>query len=140
MMVLVDTPIWSLALRRRKEPLNAKEQALTAALAELIRESRAQLIGPIRQELLSGIREENQFRRLRDHLRAFNEIGLVVEDYEETARMSNQCRARGVSNSSVDMLICAVASRRRWQVFTNDQDFLRYAKVIGTGLYRLPAA
>ena len=140
MMVLVDTPIWSLALRRRKEPLNAKEQALTAALAELIREGRAQLIGPIRQELLSGIREENQFRRLRDHLRAFSEMGLVVEDYEEAARMSNQCRARGVSNSSVDMLICAVASRRRWQVFTNDQDFLRYENLIGTGLYRLPAA
>jgi len=140
MMVLVDTPIWSLALRRRKEPLNAKEQALTAALAELIREGRAQLIGPIRQELLSGIREENQFRRLRDHLRAFNEIGLVVEDYEEAARMSKQCRARGVSNSSVDMLICAVASRRRWQVFTNDQDFLRYENEIGTGLYRFPAA
>ena len=139
MMVLVDTPIWSLALRRRKEPLNAKEQALTAALAELIREGRAQLIGPIRQELLSGIREENQFRRLRDHLRAFSEMGLVVEDYEEAARMSKQCRVRGVSNSWVDMLICAVASRRRWQVFTNDQDFLRYEKVIGTGLYRFPA-
>jgi len=140
MMVLVDTPIWSLALRRRKEPLNAKEQTLTAALAELIREGRAQLIGPIRQELLSGIREENQFRRLRDHLRAFSETGLVAEDYEEAARMSNQCRARGVSNSWVDMLICAVASRRRWQVFTNDQDFLRYENVIGTGLYRFPAA
>ena len=97
------------------------------------------MIGPIRQELLSGIREEKQFRSLRDHLRAFNEIGLVVEDYEEAARMSKQCRVRGVSNSWVDMLICAVASRRRWQVFTNDQDFLRYEKVIGTGLYRFPA-
>ena len=44
MMVLVDTPVWSLALRRKPGDLNAREQALTRALAELVREGRAQIV------------------------------------------------------------------------------------------------
>ena len=66
MMVLVDTPVWSLALRRKREDLNPQEQHLTQALAELIREGRAQLPGMVRMELLSGIREPERFRKLRD--------------------------------------------------------------------------
>ena len=54
MMVLVDTPVWSLALRRRPEHLSRSQQVLASALAELIREGRVQMVGPIRQELLSG--------------------------------------------------------------------------------------
>jgi len=76
MMVLVDTPTWSLALRRRPENRSPQDQHLTKALAELIREGRVQMIGPIRQELLSGFREETQFRKLRDYLRAFPENPL----------------------------------------------------------------
>jgi len=63
MMVLVDTPVWSLALRRKPADLNPREQAPTQAQAELIRESRAQIIGLIRQELLSGIREPECFEK-----------------------------------------------------------------------------
>lgn len=73
MIVLVDTPVWSLALRRRHTDLNPQERTLAQTLTELIREGRAQLIGPIRQELLSGIREENRFHKLRAYLQAFDE-------------------------------------------------------------------
>jgi hypothetical protein len=66
MMVLVDTPVWSLALRRRPKHLSGSQPGLANALAELIREGRAQMVGPIRQELLSGIREEAQFKKIRD--------------------------------------------------------------------------
>ena len=80
MMVLVDTPVWSLALRRRPEHLGGSEQGLANVLAELIHEGRAQIVGPIRQELLSGIREEAQFKKIRDYLRAFREPSLEAED------------------------------------------------------------
>ena len=63
MMVLVDTPVWSLALRRRPEHLSGSQPGLANALADLIREGRAQMVGPIRQELLSGIRGELNWRR-----------------------------------------------------------------------------
>src|ERR1022692_4774682 len=96
MLVLVDTPIWSLALRRTTKDLNPREQAQTAALRELIRAGRAQLVGPVRQELLSGIRQERTFRELRDYLRAFDEPILEVADYEDAAYIDNRCRSRGI--------------------------------------------
>ena len=61
MLVLVDTGVWSLALRRKVEHLSAHEQGLISALRELIEAGRAQLMGAVRQELLSGIREEASF-------------------------------------------------------------------------------
>jgi predicted nucleic acid-binding protein len=135
MMVLVDTPVWSLALRRTRGGLNPQERRLTGALAELIREGRAQLVGVVRQELLSGMREEDDFRRLRDYLRAFEDPQLQTEDYEGAARMHNQCRSRGVAGSAIDFLICAVAGRRDWLVFTVDRDFERYAQVMRVKLF-----
>ena len=135
MMVLVDTPVWSLALRRRTDHRSPREQKFADALQELIREGRAQLIGSVRQELLSGIREERQFVRLRDRLRAFDEPALQAKDYEDAALMSNQCRARGIAGSAIDFLICAVALSRGWQILTTDGDFAHYAKILPVRLY-----
>ena len=135
MNVLVDTPVWSLALRRKAGDLNARERVLTGSLAELIREGRVQMMGAIRQELLSGIREAEKFVKLRNYLRAFGEPGIEVADYEEAAQMHNLCRARGVSGSAIDFMICAVAQRREWHILTTDRDFERYARVLGLRLY-----
>ena len=136
MMVLVDTPIWSLALRRRKEALRVRDQALESELAELLEARRAHIIGPIRQEVLSGLREEAVFLRLRDLLRPFPEPALTFEDYELAAEYSNRCRASGVAGSPTDFLICAVAARRDWQIFTTDRDFIGYARHLPIALYR----
>jgi hypothetical protein len=133
--VLVDTPVWSLALRRKPGALSGKEESITAALAELIREGRAQLIGMVRQEILSGIRERERFEKLRGYLRAFEEPEMGTADYEEAARMHNRCRARGIAGSSIDFLICAAAQRRGWPVFTTDADFTGYARVLPLELY-----
>ncbi len=137
MLVLVDTPIWSLALRRALIELNPHEQLLTSALKELIRDGRAQLLGPVRQELLSGIRQEKTFTELRDYLRAFDEPNLDLADYEEAAHIHNRCRSQGIAGSSIDFLICAAAIRREWQIFTTDQDFTHYAKACPLRLYNL---
>lgn len=59
-MVLVDTSVWSLALRRQ-QPQN---DGVVAELQRLIQAEVVQMIGPIRQELLSGIREQAQFETL----------------------------------------------------------------------------
>ena len=135
MMVLVDTSVWSLALRRKPEQLSPRERQLTGALAELIREGRVELLGPVRQELLSGIREEAQFRKLRDYLRAFPEHPLEAEDYEEAAHMNNRCRTRGITGSAIDFLICAAAHRRGWSIFATDRDFQNYASVLPLRLH-----
>jgi predicted nucleic acid-binding protein len=136
MMVLVDTPIWSLALRRRKEALRARDQALESELADLLQARCAYLIGPVRQEVLSGLREEAVFLRLRDLLRPFPEPALTPEDYELAAEYSNRCRASGIGGSPTDFLICAVAARRDWQIFTADRDFGGYARHLPITLFR----
>ena len=119
----------SLALRRHRRRLSEAESERIASLHELIQDGLARLIGPIRQELLSGVREPAQFERLRDQLRAFHDEALITEDFEKAAHW-NECRRRGIAGSGVDFLICGVAVARGWQVFTTDADFRAYAKVI----------
>ena len=136
MKVLVDTSVWSLALRRKSEVLSEEEKRTVAELAELIREGRAAIIGLIRQELLSGVKTIEQYERLRGYLRSFPDEAVDTADYEEAARFSNQCRAKGVAVFVVDMLICAVATTRSWIVFTTDPDFTMYRKVVPVKLHR----
>jgi predicted nucleic acid-binding protein len=129
-MVLVDTPVWSLSLRRRVADLSPSERRVTQNLYDLVQRRMVRLLGPTRQEVLSGIREESQFSRIRDHLRDFPDVEMDAGDYEEAARASNQCRRSGIAGSPVDLLMCAVAFRYGWQIFTTDRDFARYAAVL----------
>ncbi len=132
MKVLVDTSVWSLALRRRKP---AREKAVVAELARLIAEFEVAIIGPIRQELLSGIREEEQFRALQEKLRAFPDLALYTSDYEMAARFFNQCRTKGIQGSNTDFLLCAVGVSRGMSIFTTDKDFDAYKKMLGVDLH-----
>ena len=132
MNVLVDTCVWSLALRRKK---NAQD-AVVKELDELISEGRTQLIGPIRQELLSGIKNKKQFDALKDALRAFPDLALQVEDYECAAEFFTKCRQNGIQGSNTDFLICAAAYRMGMTIFTVDQDFALFREHLPLTLYK----
>ena len=119
MRVLVDTSVWSLALRRYVPAGRAE----VPELVELIREVRVAMIGPVRQELLSGIKGAAQFHKLRSHLRAFPDLELAPDDFETAAEYFNLCRSKGIQGSNTDFLICAVASRCNIPIFTTDNDF-----------------
>jgi predicted nucleic acid-binding protein len=88
------------------------------------------MIGLVRQELLSGIKATEQYEKLRLHLRSFPDEVADTSDYEEAAKAGNRCRAKGVVVSIVDILLCAVANKRLWTIFTSDPDFSNYAKVL----------
>ena len=137
MNVLVDTSVWSLALRRKNESLGTNERLLVAELSELIREGRARVIGLVRQELLAGIKTTEQYEKLRLHLRSFPDQVVDTTDYEEAAKAGNRCRAKGVVASIVDVLLCAVAIKRQWAIFTTDPDFSNYAKVLPLHIHAL---
>ena len=126
MNVLVDTSVWSMALRRAtpQDDPNVRE------LRRLIDELRAAMIGPIRQEILSGISEPSRFDGLRQALRAFPDLVIGVEDYERADEFCTACRHNGVQGSNTDFLICAVASARDLAIFTTDLDFQRYQAYI----------
>ena len=135
MNVLVDTTVWSLALRRRRASPAPKHKAAVTELRELVREMRTRMIGPIRQEILSGIPSASQFRKLRDDLRAFPDLPLETDDYEAAAEFYTLCRRRGVQGSHIDFLICAAAKRRDLAIFTLDKDFNRYSKLLAFELH-----
>ncbi len=93
------------------------------------------MIGPIRQEVLSGIRDASVFERLRDRLGAFPDEPLTTTDYERAAEFFNACRAKGLQGSNTDFLLCAVSVRHRMPLLTTDEDFRRYAMVIPVTLH-----
>jgi len=93
------------------------------------------MLGPIRQELLSGIRAAEQFDTLRGHLRAFPDVLLDAEDYEEAASFFNKCRAKGIQGSNTDFLICATAARRGFGILTTDEDFTHFARILPIELH-----
>lgn len=134
MKVLVDTSAWSLVLRRRSPVRN---EAVAKELQRLIVDYRVAMIGPIRQELLSGIRAREQCEGLRERLRGFPDLQLQTEDYELAAGFFNLCRSRGIQGSNTDFLICAVAVRRRMSVFSTDRDFTGYAEIFEVGVHAI---
>ena len=127
--------MWSLSLRRNPEHLNSAEGLIVSELAKLISESRVCLLGLVRQEVLSGIKTDAQFMRLRNFLRAFQDIEISVEDHESAAEASNRCQAKGITVSVVDALICTVAINREFTVFTIDNDFKFLASILPVQLH-----
>ena len=122
MKVLADTSVWSLALRRKEQ------SETTRKLADLILLSLVVMIGPVRQELLSGISNENTFLKLKGKLEVFDDFPIATSEYETAARFHNICRKNGVQGSHTDFLICAAAHNNSLLIFTTDMDFYGFAK------------
>ncbi len=129
--VLVDTCIWSLALRGK----SPRDISVSEELKRLIYSEKARIIGPIRQEVLSGYSDIKQYNKLKDKLMYFPNELILDEDYLSAARFSNLCRQKGIQGSHIDFLICAVANRLKMSVFTYDKDFDFYSQLIPIKLY-----
>jgi hypothetical protein len=129
--VLVDTCIWSLALRRKSLPIDPA----VIELQELIREFRVQMIGPVRQEILSGIRSREHYCKVRDHISPFVDLEISISDYERAAEFFNIARSKGIQGSNTDFLICAIAERYGLSIFTHDGDFDLFARHFSVKLY-----
>ena len=104
---LIDTSIWSLALLND----TPRDRDISTKLAAIINVGEAPIIGPIRQELLCGYSNSNQFLKLKEPLEHFPNEPKVGEDYTTAAEFSNDYRVNGVQGSHKDFLICAVATR-----------------------------
>lgn len=131
MKIIADTCIWSLALRRNVD----QHSEIVEELKQLILNQRVQMIGPIRQELLSGIRSMQQFNRLKSYLQAFPDLQIKTNDYECAAEFYNTMRKKGIQGSNTDFLICALSHNHDMPIFTLDKDFERYTQHIPIVLY-----
>ena len=133
MKILVDTCVWSQVLRHKNH-----NQELETKLTDLIRDGRVCIIGPIRQELLSGISNVKQFNKLKETLSAFSDIPLETEHFEKAAEFNNICRRKGVQGATIDFLICAGAYLNKLAIYTTDKDFERYKRYLPITLMKMP--
>ena len=126
MSLLVDTSVWSLALRRDAPADLPEVQALEEAL-----ESRELVVttGLVLQELLQGFSGP----RARDAiLDRFNALPFLVPDrgdHIEAAGLRNQCRRSGTQVGTIDALLAALCLRHGLSILTTDADFRRIAEL-----------
>jgi predicted nucleic acid-binding protein len=134
MKILVDTCMWSLVLRR-KQP----DERIRNEWGKLVLGHRIAMIGPIRQEIPTGITSKSHFQTLQSRLRAFDDVVLSRHHFGMAAELSSNCLAKGIQGSQADFIICAVAKAEKMAIYTNDQDFARYSKIIGLSPYKASA-
>lgn len=135
MTVIVDTCVWSVFLRRNRDA----QEPVCAEVRRLIREDSVQMLGSVRQELLSGAQPRERFEQLKQYLRFYPNLPLDAEDDENAAAYYNLCRSKGVQVTATDLLICAVSVRHGLKIFTTDSDFEAFAKVLPIRLHPLRA-
>lgn len=128
MKTLVDTSVWSAALRK-KDPVTDSQ------LSSLIRSNQILMIGVIRQELLSGIRHEIQFRLLKEKLSHFPDQSILTHHFELAAECYNACRTGGIPASHIDFLITAFCLHENINPLTRDRDFGNIAQITGLKLF-----
>jgi predicted nucleic acid-binding protein len=137
MSVLVDTSVWSLALRRRRRDLSSGERAIVFRCRDLAIAGETCLIGPILQETLSGIVDPGVFEDIRERLLLVEELPLNSDAFVLAAEFYNTCRAAGIAATPVDMMICAASHVHATPILTTDPDFLHYAKHLPIALHRV---
>jgi predicted nucleic acid-binding protein len=130
--VIVDTCVWSQFLRRNRP----SSELIASEVARLVRADAVQMIGPIRQELLSGAQPSERFEQLKDYLRFYPNLALDEQDDETAASYYHRLRQQGLQGTGTDLLIYAVAVRHGLKIFTTDADFAAHSKHIPIRLHR----
>lgn len=117
---LLDTSVWSEALRRKNTSLKSENTFLYHLIQN---EENIFITGVIIQELLSGIKNEKMFMELKEILLNFEIIEPDVEDYIQAASLQNKISAKGIQASTVDLLLVSIAIRRNYYLLSFDKDF-----------------
>lgn len=125
MKYIVDTSVWSLALRRDRHRETDEVRKLTILLRE---GERILLPGIILQEVLQGVRRSEQFEQIRESLSFFPLLETGRDDHVLAAELFNRCRSKGVQAATIDFLIAALAIRNECLLLTSDKDFAHIAR------------
>ena len=128
-MIVVDTSVWSLALRRARA--DVPPHPAVVLLKELIaQEADLCIPGIVLQEVLSGVRHQAQFDKLRAALHPFSVEPASEDVHVRAAEMFNACQRAGVSATAIDCLIAATAERLQAKVLAVDGDYQHIATVV----------
>jgi predicted nucleic acid-binding protein len=137
-LIVLDTSVLSLAFRRRRGD-SVPPPAVTELAGLIQRDEPLGVPGIVLQELLSGVRTDEQFQRLADLMAGFPLLPTRREDHLAAARISNACRRKGASASTIDCLIAAQTISMKGELFTVDRDFGEIAEHTRLSLYEIRA-
>jgi predicted nucleic acid-binding protein len=133
--LLVDTSVWSLALRRDSASGSPAVEALRTAL-----EGGDTLVttGLVLQELLQGFAGPRARKQI---LERFSALPLLVpdrRDYIDAAEVRNRCRRSGVQIGTIDALLAQLCIQHELTLLTTDHDFTLAAKYCDLKVWKAP--
>ena len=125
MTILVDTSVWSLALRRDAEAAEPEVHHLEEALlgSEVIVTT-----GLVLQELLQGFSGSKAQTQVIERFAALPLLQPDRDDYIGAARLRNACRQAGVQIGTIDALLAQLCVRHDLTLLTTDEDFTHAAR------------
>lgn len=127
-MILVDSSVWVDFFSSSPGPAGSE-------LRHLIEEGEPFAVtGIVVAEVLQGLTRDS--RSIEEYLLQWDMIepkGFAT--YCRAAAMYRNARANGVTLSTIDTLIAAIALERGMSLFTLDQDFARVARLTDLTLY-----
>jgi predicted nucleic acid-binding protein len=125
MNLLVDTSVWSEALRRKNKSIKSEDTFLYQIIQN---EEEIFLTGIILQEILTGIKEQKLFDELNNQFRFFNFINPSNKEHIQAAQLRNDLAKKGISVASIDVLIAQMAISNNLTLVTYDSDFDKIAE------------
>ena len=127
MTLLVDTSVWSLALRRDVEIATQE----VVALREAIEGSDVVVTtGLVLQELLQGFNGPKDRQAIMDRFGALPLIQPDREDHVAAAEVRNACRRSGVQMGTIDALLIQLCGRHDLTLLSADKDFSNAAAFV----------
>ena len=130
-MILIDTSVWI-------DFFSSHPGRAGNELRRMIAEAEPfALAGVVVAEILQGLtRDVARIERYLAMWQFLEPVGFST--YREAAAIFRLARASGVSLSTIDSLIAAIALDQGAALFTLDRDFHRIARLTGLSLYALP--
>jgi predicted nucleic acid-binding protein len=132
-LILVDTSVWI-------DFFSSSPGRAGIQLRRLIEDAEPfATTGIVVTEVLQGLkRDVQQIERYLSMWEMLEPSGFGT--YSSAANIFRQARSRGVSLTTVDALIAAIALEHRATLFTLDKDFSRIARIASLRLHPLPDA
>jgi predicted nucleic acid-binding protein len=125
MPLLVDTSVWSLALRRDADATEPEVQALKNALEG---DDPVVTTGLVLQELLQGFSGPKAQAQIIERFAALPLIQPDRDDHIAAASIRNACRRAGVQIGTIDAVLAQLCIRHELTLLTTDKDFVHAAK------------
>ncbi len=122
-MVLFDSSLWIEILRKRGN------ESLKSEMEEVIKQERIVICGIVKIEVLQGVREKKEFKKLKKIFEGFPELTFDKESADIACEIAWKMRRRGNPQPLSDIIISAICLRYGLELWHLDYHFEEIAKI-----------